>query len=685
MDHLAGALSRSPTIRSRIFQLIALVLLPAIVAFAWLAIDYADVQRRVIEVQRVDVVKNLTSLVDREIAGIEGALIGLASSEDITANNFAEFGRPAKLIAAQPQVYAIRVFGSSGEVVFSTTGPTESRGQPGPYAETVAQTFGGQTSVTGITLDPVTNVWYFSIAVPVYKAGSVVYGLAADVRPERLRGLFNEAGVAPEWVAAVVDHHGNFVGRSLKPKDFIGKIARPEVATVARGSDQHGEFSNVTYEGLAVTNSYRQSLSTGWTSVVAVPQEMLAAPAKKAMQLVFVVGSSITLLSLAIASLLAARISRPIRELSSVAAALVDGRPLPEAPQNITELKEVRTAFEHAVAKSAHLAAIVTSSGDAIVSIDATGKVQSWNSGAEKLFGYAANEMLGRSILPIIPANRRKDFEAELVEVSAGRNHRSETKRQSKDGREIDVSIDMAPIYGADGQITAMSSIIHDISVRIRTDTHQRFLMREISHRSKNLLAIVQSMARQTARSAGSLAQFEKQYMQRLQGLAASHDLLVNENWVGVSLADLVRSQMQTFVETETHNLSVKGPNVVVTAKAAQALGLALHELGTNSIKYGALSVPEGRVVVEWEYQNENGGDRQLKLQWRESNGPAVVEPARKGFGHFVMDRMIAQTLDAGVSMQFLPEGFVWVLVVPATNLENEPEHEKLSTIAGGL
>ena len=142
---------------------------------------------------------------------------------------------------------------------------------------------------------------------------------------------------------------------------------------------------------------------------------------------------------------------------------------------------------------------------------------------------------------------------------------------------------------GPDGKAQRMVSIVTDVTDRKAAEDHVQFLMHEISHRSKNLLMVIQSIARRTARSAGSMEEFERRFERRLQGLAASHDVLVSNDWQGAPLADLVRQQLVPFAEIEGSRVELAGPEMVVTAEAAQALGLAIHELATNAIKYGAL------------------------------------------------------------------------------------------------
>ena len=246
-----------------------------------------------------------------------------------------------------------------------------------------------------------------------------------------------------------------------------------------------------------------------------------------------------------------------------------------------------------------------------------------------------------------------------------------ETVRLSKSGQLIDVAISVAPLANAHGDLEGVSVIARDITERKRGQDHIQMLLRESTHRSKNLPAIIQAIAAQTARSAGTVDQFQARFSQRLQAIALSHDLLVNEEWQRANLADLVRLQLSPFVEPGLR-LKLEGPNVFLTSEAAQHLGLALHELATNAMKYGALSVPTGNVSVTWTLEN-NGVDRRLHLRWREHNGPRVTPPSHSGFGSTVIDRLISKSLDGAVAIDFPTEGFRWSLEISSAHVLYSP------------
>lgn len=221
----------------------------------------------------------------------------------------------------------------------------------------------------------------------------------------------------------------------------------------------------------------------------------------------------------------------------------------------------------------------------------------------------------------------------------------------------------------SDGKAARVANIVVDITERKKAQAHIQQLMGELSHRSKNLLAVVQAIAGRTVRTARTLDEFGESFAERLQGIAASQDLLVQENWRGAHLAELVRQQLAPYAEAGGARLSINGPDVVLTSGATQAIGLALTELATNAIKHGAWCVPDGAVTVEWTYQGAGTGASSLRLSWLEAGGPPVTPPTRKGFGHVVIESMAAQSTGGEVTIDFDPKGMRWSLEMPATNI----------------
>jgi two-component sensor histidine kinase len=210
-----------------------------------------------------------------------------------------------------------------------------------------------------------------------------------------------------------------------------------------------------------------------------------------------------------------------------------------------------------------------------------------------------------------------------------------------------------------------------DITERKRAEEKDRILTAEVNHRAKNLLAVVQAVAQQTARM-DDPKEFSQNFEQRLAGLAASHDLLVQAEWRGVDTATLIRAQLAHFADLIGTRILLDGPTVLLKADAAQNLGMALHELGTNASKYGALSDPNGVINVGWSISGSNGQPK-FEMCWREENGPVVRPPTRRGFGQVVMVDMLKYSLGAQVSMRYDPTGLVWHLQAPVDQVTQSP------------
>jgi PAS domain S-box-containing protein len=458
------------------------------------------------------------------------------------------------------------------------------------------------------------------------------------------------------------------------------------------------------------------------------------------------------------------------------------------------------TARKDAEQTQAHLAAIVTSSADAIIGKTLSSIVTSWNEAAERMFGYSADEIVGQSIRRLIPADRQA--EEDMVLTRLARNEsivHFETVGLAKDGRTFDTSVTISPMRDAEGRIIGASKIVRDISERKQAEqslqaskdslefvldaarlgwwqydplhgktlwdarlkemfdvpedqtdieefkkrvhpddlervwaaveaaldpvdpepyatefrhrkangevrwveahglTHfkgtpperravsmvgtaqditgrkrreeerrqraerEQLLMREVNHRAKNMLSLVQAIARQT--TAREPVDFSERFTERIQALAASQDLLIRNEWHGADVKDLVLAQFAHFADVVGSRITVHGTKLRLNAAAAQAIGLAMHELATNAGKYGALSTDRGRVDVCW----ATDGDA-FTMSWTEREGPPVSPPQRRGFGTTVIASMAKATVGGEVQLDYPPSGLVWQLSCPAAN-----------------
>jgi PAS domain S-box-containing protein len=313
------------------------------------------------------------------------------------------------------------------------------------------------------------------------------------------------------------------------------------------------------------------------------------------------------------------------------------------------------------------LAAIVSNSTDAIVSVDKHGVILTANRAFCELFQYDPEELTGcRLVDLIVPDEFVPQFREKLRQGGQPRAHEQIVRRRRKDGHYLELSLSTAAIHDETGEFSAISAIYRDIAPLMRAAEHIEFLLREVNHRSKNMLAVVQAVARQTARLAETPELFIEGFMARLAAIASSHDLLVSRDWRGVQIADLTRTQFNHLDEETRGRISVDGDFIEINPRAAEAYGLALHELSTNAARFGALSGPAGTVALRFQL---DPATKIYTLTWRESGGPVVPKPARVGFGSSVLSRMAPLAIHGDSALEFLAEGVAYRLSAPVAQI----------------
>ncbi|RJT40917.1 GAF domain-containing protein [Mesorhizobium waimense] len=219
-----------------------------------------------------------------------------------------------------------------------------------------------------------------------------------------------------------------------------------------------------------------------------------------------------------------------------------------------------------------------------------------------------------------------------------------------------------------DGKPTLIFGVNYDITERKLGDERQRLLLRELNHRVKNTLATVQALATQTVRHARQPSEFLEAFGARLQALGVAHNLLSDREWRGIGIRELVQIEVKPFDSTERPRMTISGADLLLTPDQAVGLGLILHELASNALQYGSLSVASGRVDLTWKAEGKRGA-RRLVLTWRESGGPQVEPPDRHGFGSILIRRSLAKVISSEVTHEFRPEGVFAEISMPLEDL----------------
>ena len=529
--------------------------------------------------------------------------------------------------------------------------------------------------------------------MPVVKGSKVAYFISATLSPSRFGGIL-KAGLPDGWISGLVGRDGRLIARSVDQDRYIGtdNPAFLEVAT-----EPEGVWTGMSREGIAIAGAYVRSPLSGWIVSVAVPEAILREPAKLAM--VSLVG--LVIASLAVSTLLGWRMSRriatPIRDLALRARELGEGRLRAAAPSSVEEVNEVMQALQAAATELDRRAAAASRATQAVRAneerlqlVQDTAGIGTidWDIQEDRaICSPRFYELFSR------PAGSRMSFGGFMARVHPEERKRIEVfyRRLRQSGGPFEDEFRVLNQNGEErwvylkgrldlqnGRPVRLLGASIDITERKGSEQHLRFLLREISHRSKNLLAVIQAMAGQTAKSAETVDVFRRRFGERLMGLAASHDLLVSQNWLGVSVENLVRGQLSSFLDPHDPRVQTQGPNIDLKAEAAEALGLALHELATNSVKYGALKDAAGTVEISWNvYGSQEAGAngqrepeaRRFRMEWVEHTVDPIVAPTHKGFGRMVIEHTVEATLGGRVTLDFPPEGLRWCIDAPATCL----------------
>ena len=318
-----------------------------------------------------------------------------------------------------------------------------------------------------------------------------------------------------------------------------------------------------------------------------------------------------------------------------------------------------------------HYAAIIESSEDAIVSKDLDGVILTWNRGAERLFGYTAEEAVGSPITMIMPNDRLAEEPEILERIRKGeRIQHFETVRRRKDGSLVDISLTISPIRDAYGKIVGASKIARDITELKRHRERQQLLLREMSHRVKNLFALASSIVGLSARSATNAKELADSARERIAALARAHALtflhgLEQSGPQPTTLKSLIETIVAPFDDPQHSQIIVSGCEVPVSGSAVASVALLVHEFATNATKYGALSSPGGTIEIACREEGE-----MIILSWTERGGPPVAKPEGvEGFGGVLSRIAVTSQLGGEIVRDWDPAGLSIRLTAPRARL----------------
>jgi PAS domain S-box-containing protein len=667
-------------LRTYLAALVLAVLLPSLALGSATAWHMAGNYRAASEERLSDTAQALALAVGREVQAHVAALTALAASPHLDDGDLAGFyphargaaeaiGTPVVVTGAdlRQRLHTERPFGSALPM-------TNAAGA----IRTALAT--GRPAVSDLLVGAVMREPIVVVAVPILRGGRADAVLTAPLVPARLTGLLASQGLSDGAFAKVMDGRGVIVARSREAAELVGRPA-PTWVVREMAAREAGLIRgrNLTGEGVIVAFRHLASMP-GWTVVVGEPLAAYEASWRRPLLALAAGGAATFLVALAAAAWLGRRVLRPVRALArqaeAVAASGGDVRAMESVPVRVAEFEALRRSMSRADAvlreREARLRAVVDTAVDAIVVIDERGVVRSANRAAETIFGYTTDEIVGHNVSMLMPAEMAAHHDGHLATYLRTGERRMigigrEVEGRRKDGSTVPLDLSIAEWRDAKGK-RFFTGIMRDITLRKEVEARQKILMREVDHRAKNALAVVQSVVRLTR--AEDPAAYARAVEARVSALARAHTLLAEQGWTGTDLRALVAAELAPYGATA---FSLVGPTVPIAHTAAQPIGMALHELATNAAKHGALSRPGGTVTLRWCL--EGGG---LRLRWEESGGPPVAgPPTRRGFGSRLIEATVVTQLGGVVERRWEPGGLVCEIAVPlarAVAAEAPPE-----------
>jgi two-component sensor histidine kinase/PAS domain-containing protein len=682
------------SLRQVLWGLVLAISLPIILVTAGGFYSSYRAEQKAIDQRMQETARALSLLLDREIEKSVLALRVLSRSPLLSEGDIQRFYAQAQAAGlADPSWIAL--FEPGGRTIFNTRVPYGVRLPDSNRGDTLRRVEDTREAhVSDLYVGSLTGQRLITIDVPVVLDERVAYILSLAISPEAFQGIIRDQRIADGWNAAVLDRSKRIVARSRSPERFIGQLASAYVQE-ALASSAEGVLQSVTLDDIPVRTYFSRSPTYGWSFIISIPASELDQSIERSLFWLMIL-AGVILGGLLLAALLSRAIAKPVDQLVAAAQALGRREEVvgPDTTR-VLELDTISKALTEAAADIRQherdqehvLAQMAESEARLRLALNA-GHFGSWeftpSSGAfvtsptcRANFGRGPDEPFSYAdlVASIHPDDRAMQAEAVAQAMANGTDLHVEYRVTWPDGSEHWVRVNGRTRTGPDGQLS-MVGVSQEITEHRLADERQDLLLRELNHRVKNTLATVQSVASLTRRSAENTDPAAwNAFMDRLHGLAKTHDLLTSTQWQGALLEDVLKNELDPYQDAMRQRIRLRGPRINLQPSAVLALGLAIHEMATNAVKYGSLSVPDGKVHVMWAITSGSASPA-LLVEWVESGGPLVKKPERQGFGTKLIQRGLAQQLGGEIKLDFAPAGIRCVITFPITILAADADDE---------
>ncbi|MBU8544163.1 MULTISPECIES: HWE histidine kinase domain-containing protein [Roseomonadaceae] len=678
-----------PGLRLHLVALVLAVLLPALAfgaVVSWEALRGRDAAN---QSRLIDTAQALAATINSHIAGRLAALTVLAASpglEDAGAPGFEDLARKT----GEAFDGWVVVFERDGRPVLNTSvaagtplpGPGQGLGSGGgPWVQRVFAT--GQPQVTDLAVGRVSGQAVALVLVPILRGGEVWRVAGMPLVPARLSALLAGPMEGGPSAAALTDAGGTILAHSRDPARLVGQRRPPRAddGELGQGGILRGRS---LADGTPIRTAFhRLMLAPGWMVWVNEPETAFES-ARRATLLALAGGGALALtIGLLLATALSRRLLAPVEALVARAEAVATGAgqmsagEVPPAPvREFERLRQSVTAAERALRDGAQRQRLALEAAElGTWEVDLRYGIAIRDARMLEIFGIEKEGAFGP--YPAWQDHVHPDDRAGLAEALEGvRRGKSERSKMTyrfhrPDGqwRWVECYARAAERQPATGEALRLIGTAQDVTARREAEDRQALLAREVDHRAKNALAVVQAALRLTPRD--DPARFVEAIEGRVMALARAHTLLAQGHWAGAELQSVLEGELTPFQGASGPWARCNGPRLSLTPAAVQALSMAFHELATNAAKYGALSQPGGVVEVVWEVVEEPAGPA-LHLCWRELGGPAApTPPSRRGFGSSLVEATVARQLGGRLLAEWPAEGLVWQAWLPLKRIQS--------------
>ena len=640
------------SVRAYLLILVAICIVLATCAFAFLANGALEASRKQAEAQTLETAKVLSQAVDRELEHSIGILTALRESRAASRQEWSVLDQQARAALNGNSDAWIVVQDRSGRQVVNTRLPS---GSPLPQGAAPKRMWEELQSKDQRVCDLVEGkIEKHVVCVDAAIGDASQFAISMMFRPQFFESIVRREGVSDGSIATLVDGNARVIWRNPGGLEYVNRQASGEMLEVLRTGKRNAALESTTLDGVRALSAFQRSPLSGWSVIVGTPLQEMTGPFTSTV----LRGSALALLVLAVGCVLAILVaSRLAKALQALTPAPGGG---PIARTGIREIDDAAAAIERAAVADAQFRAseakfrrIFEQTSDLLIMADLDQVITDANPAAAAAVGLPLPEVIGRRISDFIsPEDYEKTTAMLRQKIEQGGTTRYDVRVRSSTGEWLSWEINSGLTHDENGSPIGLHVVGRDVTERKKSERQTQVLLGELNHRVKNTLAVVQSLSHQTFRGNGEMTAPKVAFEGRLQALAGAHNLLTRQHWEYASMRELVQNSIAPFCSDG--RCAIDGPDFRLKPQAAVSISLAIHELATNAVKYGALSGANGHVRVSWAREQDR-----FWFEWRESDGPTVVEPKARGFGTRLIERTLAAELGGSVEIRFETSGLV--------------------------